>query len=72
MQAGEVILAMYGYAVDVLHHMPKDVGVRSVHVVPGNPASKHNVVEYEHVFGISVPAMGLAKYEFIRTKSPVN
>ena len=41
------MLEMYGYAIDALHHTPNDVE-RSVHTVPGNPASAHRVVEDEH------------------------
>ena len=41
------MLDMYGYAMDALHHTPNDVE-RSVHVVPGSPASGHNVGDDEH------------------------
>ena len=44
MQSDEVMLEMYGCVVDALHHTPNDVE-RSVHVVPGSPASAHSVVE---------------------------
>ena len=46
-QSDDVMLDMYGYAIDALHHTPNDVE-RSVHVVPGSPASEHNVAEDEH------------------------
>ena len=42
------MLDMYGYAVDALHHTPNDAGERSVHSVPGNPASAQRVPEDEH------------------------
>ena len=41
------MLDMYGYAMDALHHTPNDVE-RSAHVVPGSPASGHNVADDEH------------------------
>ena len=47
-QSDEVILDMYGYAVDALHHTPSDADVRPVHVVPGNPASAQRVDDDEH------------------------
>lgn len=47
MQSGDIILEMYGYAVDTLHHTPSDAE-RSVHVLPSNPASEHSVAEDEH------------------------
>ena len=44
-QSDDVMLEMYGYAVDALHHTPRDAGVRSEHVVPGKSASAHIVDE---------------------------
>ena len=38
---------MYGYAMEALHHTP-DAVERSVHVVPGSPASAQSVVDDEH------------------------
>ena len=46
-QSDDVMLDMYGYAMEALHHTPNDVE-RSVHVVPGSPASGHNVADDEH------------------------
>ena len=41
------MLDMYGYAMDALHHTPNDVE-RSVHVVPGSPASAQSVADDGH------------------------
>ena len=46
-QSDDVILDIYGYVVEALHHTPNEVE-RSEHVVPGNPASAQRLVENEH------------------------
>ena len=45
------MLDMYGYAMEALHHTPNDVG-RLLHVVPGSPASGHNVADDGHNWGV--------------------
>ena len=50
-QSDDVMLDMYGYAMDALHHTPNDVE-RSVHVVPGSPASAQSVADDGHNCGV--------------------
>ena len=46
-QSEEVMSLMYGWAVEALHHTPREAE-RSVHVEPGTPLSAQRVLEEEH------------------------